>query len=225
MKSESATTKRRPGFLLAARCGPGRGLATGLGGWPGGVGSGLGAGGAPFGKAETKSPETEATRTRGLPSALKARATFSKGPALAERASTAPMPAPLMVMSGSSFRRFSAPEIRLIAPGSMKATSRRSVVSGESLEKAAPVAAKAGWYWTGSPRELRIATELAASPTIASMSTLTPQARSRAGSLEAVMAIGAIMKGMFPCWNFWIRDSGSTAAKTGPPLSRNWSTA
>ena len=68
-------------------------------------------------------------------------------------------------------------------------------------------------------------TELAASPVTASRSTLTPQARSSAGSLAAVIAIGAIMKGMLPCWNFWMRESGSTAAKTGPPLSKNWSTA
>jgi hypothetical protein len=33
------------------------------------------------------------------------------------------------------------------------------------------------------------------------------------------------MKGMLPWENFWIRESGSTAAKTGPPPRRNWSTA
>jgi len=200
-------------------------LAGGAGGWPGGVGSAGFSAGAPFGNAVVNSPETAAMRTRGLPSGWKPSDTFSKGPAFAVSVEMAPMPGPVCVTSGSNFRRFSAPEIREIAPASMKASSRRSLVSGESLAKAAGPDAKAGAYWIASPRPPRIETELAESAVTASISTLTPQPRSSAGSLAAVIAIGAIMKGMPPCENFWMRDSGSTAAKTGPPLSRNWSTA
>ena len=138
---------------------------------------------------------------------------------------TAPIPAPDWVTSGSNLRRPSAPEISAIEPASMKAISRRSLTSGESLAKEAGPAAKAAGYCTASPRVPRMATEPAASPVTASISTLTPQARSSAGSLAAVIAIGAIMKGMLPCWNFWSRESGSTAAKTAPPFIRCWSTA
>ena len=107
----------------------------------------------------------------------------------------------------------------------MKAISRRSLTSGESGAKDAGPAAKAAGYCTASPRWPRIATEVAASAVTASISTLMPQARRSAGSLAAVIAIGAIMKGMLPCENFCMRESGSTAAKTAPPFIRCWSTA
>ena len=113
----------------------------------------------------------------------------------------------------------------MIAPASMKASSRRSLTRGESLANDAGPAAKAAGYWTASPRWPRMATEPAASAVTASISTLTPQPRRSAGSLAAVIAIGAIMKGMLPCENFWMREIGSTAAKTAPPFIRYWSTA
>ena len=166
-----------------------------------------------------------AASTRARPSGLKASATFSNGPAVAEAVGTEPAPGPVSETSGVSFRRFSAPEIRASSPASMKPSSRRSLVRGESGARPGVGTEKAEGYCTGSPREPRIATELAASPETPAISALTPQPRSSAGSLEApIAAIGATMKGMLPCWNFWKRESGSAATKTGPPPIRNWST-
>ena len=192
MKSESATTKSRPGLLDSAR-------------WPGpGFGDlSFSSTATPLGKAVGNVPENAAARMRGRPSALKPMATFSNGPALAAGVATVPAVAPLSATRASRRRRFSAPAMRVISPGSMKANSRRSAVSGEFWFSDSLPTEKAGGYCTGWPRELRMGTERWASPTTASTSTLTPQARSSAGSEDAPSAIGATMNGMPPCWNFW----------------------
>ncbi len=84
---------------------------------------------------------------------------------------TEPEVAFLSTINGSILMRFSAPEIKLILPASMKAISRKVDTNIESLAKDSEVTEKAAGYWMGCPREPRIATECSASPVSASMST------------------------------------------------------
>ena len=127
--------------------------------------------GAPRGKAEAKFPVKRAAKIFDSLLIVKLAEVFSNGPALAMLVATEPEVGVLSTIKGSILIRFSAPEIKLILPASMKEISRKEDTNIESFEKDSGPTEKAAGYGMGCPRELRIASECSASPLIASTST------------------------------------------------------